>query len=77
MSDKRNRSCSCFQSAPCDWCMSLTEAEIDVYASGGMNALYEFWRTHDEITVDAIQHCSEEPQPSETDILQLFPEIQS
>lgn len=36
--------CSCHQSPPCTWCMSLTETEADIFWDGGRKALDDYWK---------------------------------
>jgi hypothetical protein len=31
--------CSCHINPPCNWCVSLTEEEADLFASGGVQAV--------------------------------------
>lgn len=31
--------CTCHIAAPCDFCLSLTEEEVDAFANGGLQAV--------------------------------------
>jgi hypothetical protein len=46
--------CTCHISPPCNFCVSLTEEEVDAYASGGADAVHELRRQNKADPFNAI-----------------------
>lgn len=69
---KRDLSCTCFQSAPCDWCISLTMDEVDALSSGGMSGLRQYWRETPEEITDAIAAVEDLDESENTHLIELF-----
>jgi len=41
--EKRQGYCTCFNSPSCEWCISLSEEEVDAFSNGGRDGLERYW----------------------------------
>ncbi len=53
---RKDGECSCHSHPPCDFCVSLSETEVDVFANGGLDALSAFW---DKLEADISETLKE------------------